>query len=486
MTAGGNGADRFAFLDTIRELPSLPQVLVAVSRVAADPSSSAPDLAEVILKDQALTLKVLRIANSAQYALTAQRVATVSRAVVLLGFESVRAIALGIGAYHLLSTLERGGRILEGFWTHAVATAVLAQDLARLMGIEVPEEAFVAGLLHDVGKVVLAEHDPFAAAGVYGFGLSGPALLAAETAAFGVDHVEAGAELARRWELPEMLRIAIGRHHRHYPAPPQDRGDRLAFLVGVARGLSEPLRDGKASPRDLASGTARLLRKPVGNLLELLQGAPKRIAEFARFFDLRVDDLKTYTLWVEDENRRLHEAQSREEAVRRRSERQQAEMGAIRDVHAMLLDRHPPAAVAERVLRAVAEVSGARRVVLGRLAGVPGIVVAWAWHGEVTPGFSGSFHFRLQDGGAVAEALTRRSAVNVFDRGLPYFQRLLSTAEADALDAPSFALVPLVAAGEPIGVLYADRGEGDEPFVDDELQTLTTLADLASLALRGP
>ena len=475
---------RLAFLDGIRELPSLPQILVRVSRVASDPSSSAADLADVILKDQAMTLKVLRIANSAQYALYSQRVATVSRAVVLLGFESVRAMALGIGAFHLLSSLKRGGGILERFWSHAIATAVVSQDLAELLGVPVPEEAFVAGLLHDVGKLVLAEHAPDRAQGVYGVEIPGPELLRCELRVFGVTHVEVGEELARRWDLPDVLRKSVARHHRHFSAPPTDPGDRLAFLVGVAKTLAHGVTDRPDDPRDLAAKMARVIRKPVGSLTAVLQAVPAKIHEFAKFFEIQIDDLTTYTLWVEGENQRLQEAFQRQETGRRSAERRHAEMAAIREVHALLLEGATEEAVAARVLRACREAAGGRRVLFGRPAGLPPTVRPSWRQGDLTPEFVERFQFPLAEGGILAGAIESGHPVHVFDTQLPYFQRVLTRREAAAFDAPSFAVVPISVRGDAAGVLYADRQPGDEPFSEEEMETLATLANLLGLALR--
>ncbi len=479
----GRGDDRFSFLDRMEELPSLPQVLVGVSRVASDPTSSAADLAEVILKDQALTMKVLRVANSARYGVSAQRITTVSRAVVLLGFQSVRAIAVGLGAYQLLSALRRGGQVLRSFWIHAVATAVVCQDLAELLRYEVPEEAFVAGLLHDVGKLVLAEHDPKTASGVYDGSVRGPALLREETRAFGVNHVEVGAEIARRWELPDVLVRAIEQHHRHFSAPPPDRGDRLAFLVSVGKALAEPLWAGKEAPRNLASAMARVVRKPVGLLLAVLQEVPSRIGTYAEFFDLKVEDLETYTLWVEQENQRLRRGLADKEAARRRAERQEAELAAVREIHGLLLKGVEPGSVVRRVLRACRDVAGASRAVACKLQGRPlrlGVVAA---EGDVTPPFLEGLARLDPEGGLLGMAVEQGQPVAVFDRELPYFTRLMTPEENSVFDSPSFALLPFGPEGRPRGILYADRDPGDEPFSDDEVESLGTLADLAALAL---
>lgn len=470
-------------LDKIKDLPSLPQVLVGVSKIARDPKSSASNLAEVILKDQALTLKILKIANSAQYSLSGHQVGTVSRAVVLLGFDSVRSIALGLGAFHLLSSMNRGGGVLKDFWTHAVSTAVVAQDLAEFMGMQVIEEVFVAGLLHDVGKLVLAEYDPEKACSIYAGNLSGPGLLAAETREFGINHIDMGKELAVRWKLPEDLLAAIVRHHNHFPAPPTERGDQMAFLVGVAKVLARPLWDGNADPRELASKMARVLRKPVGPLMRTLEKAPKAMETFAQFFEIQVEDLKTYTLWVEEENRRLTDVFQNQEEERRLIEKRQAEMSAMKDSHELLLQEADVDKVVSRTLKGMREAAGARRVLLCRMLNNE-LKPAWGQGETGMPSLS-KFSFKppFQEG-IVAHALTRGQAINVFDVDLPYFQRLFSQEEKDIFDAPAFALLPLKIGKEILGLLYADRKKEDDPFNDADMEILRNLLSLAAIALQ--
>lgn len=477
-------SDRFDFLDEVNDLPSLPQVLVRISKVASGSNSNATELANVILKDQAVTLKVLRIANSARYSLYAQRVTTVSRAIFLLGFESVRAIAVGVGAFHLLSALERGGKLLENFWRDAMTTAVVCQELADLLAYGVAEEAFVAGLLHDIGKLILAQHSPVQAGALYGSSLTGPALLAAEKQHFGVDHTEVAAELARRWELPEVLQKAMALHHRAFPTPPPDRGELLAFVIGVAKSITMPLPSDLEELRELAAKVARILRKPVGTVLATLKGLPEKIRDSASFYDIEVEDLKAYTLWVENENSKLNQEFERQEEERRKVHSRKAEREAVREVHAMLLQGATRDGVALRVLRAAREAAGSRRAVAALLKGTPGeFKSAWS-DGDVTPEFLEKFRFPASDEGIFSELARSKQPIHVFDKKMAYFTRMLSARERRVLDAPSFALLPLLRGNETIGALYADRSEGDAPFSDEEVETLASLADLLSLALR--
>jgi GAF domain-containing protein len=347
------------------------------------------------------------------------------------------------------------------------------------------EEAFVAGLLHDVGKLILAEHDPNAAAAVYGGRTVGPQLLAGERAAFGVDHTEVAGELGRRWELPEVLQKAMTQHHRHYTAPPADRGDLLAFLVGASKTAAASLGTGSEDLRELASKMARILRKPVGSVLGVLKDLPEKIRTYAGFFEIEVDDLKAYTLWVEGENQKLSNAFSQQEEERRRLEARRAEMAAIREVHAMLVQGDGADAAARRALRAAREITGSRRSVVA-LPSQEGVALVPAWSdGDVTPQFLGAFRFPLEGQGVFAEVLRGGQAIHVFDANLTYYKPLVSAHEPNTLDPPSFAVLPHLKGGQTAGVFYADRSEGDDPFTDEDMESLSALADLVGLALRN-
>jgi putative nucleotidyltransferase with HDIG domain len=475
---------KFEILDKIEELPSLPQVLVGISKVASDPKSSADDLANMILNDQALTLKVLRIANSAHYAMYSQRITTVSKAVVLLGFQTVKAIALGAEMYRLLSTLVKAGKILERFWKDAISVAVASQEIGRLLGVATAEEAFVAGLLHDIGKLILAQHNPEMAREIYSLELPGQALLDAETAAFGVNHAEIGGELARRWELPPEIRSAMEDHHKHFPKLPNTGGEQLAFIVAVAKTMVAPI--GEADPlkhRALAAKIARVLIKPVGLVLETLKVLPEKIGNYAEFFDIQVDDLKVYTLWVEQENQRLSSQSFDQEKIQREQQRQKALMSTVREIHALLLSQQGVATIAGKVAVCARDVIGVNRVLVCTLMG--GGQIEGLWHaGDVEQSFTDGFRRALVGKGLISQVLIDSQPLNVLDASIPYFSRMLTTEEQELLDSPCLVVLPVLVRKEISGLIYVDRETTDEPFDDEEVANLQTLADMLALAIK--
>ena len=218
-----NSADVFEQIEKMGELPSLPQHLLRIQQVATDTRSSAEDLAQCILQDQALTMRVLRVVNSAMYQRRNQeRVRTVRRAVIIMGFETVRKLALGLSVFDMMSKLSRSP-YLATITKHSLLAAGFAQLLAEESGRVMPEEAFVTALIHDIGKVVLLECSPAAMDDVLHSKAGGVPALEAERRYFGITHDRAGRRLAARWGLPQELQNAIGDHHDIDPLNPPRR-----------------------------------------------------------------------------------------------------------------------------------------------------------------------------------------------------------------------------------------------------------------------
>src|SRR5438105_9538731 len=194
-----------------KNLPTIPAVLARVLGLVEREDSSTRDLVDLIEHDQALTGKMLRLANSAFFG-QSRRVATIPRAVMLLGFSTVRNLALGVKVWDAMAHGIPPER-LEELWTHAVMVAVASKVLAAKLAAGDPDEAFTAGLLHDVGRLVLATRfkDAYwtAAARAGGAG----SMIDVEQEAFGVHHAEVGGWLLEAWGLPPSIVEAARLHH---------------------------------------------------------------------------------------------------------------------------------------------------------------------------------------------------------------------------------------------------------------------------------
>lgn len=192
------------------ELAPQPTTAELVLRVAEDPNADGHRLARVIETDPALAARVLRLANSAYYG-ASRKVASVQHAVVMLGFPTVRALALS-AALGVLDEAHDPGPL--GFWPHALSTAAAASVIAKRLAHNTAD-AFTAGLLHDVGAMLLYRRNPraFAATQMAGDGTRITDILLAELSTFGTTHTQAGAAALDAWGLPGAVVEAVATHH---------------------------------------------------------------------------------------------------------------------------------------------------------------------------------------------------------------------------------------------------------------------------------
>ena len=217
-------------LDEVVTLPSLPTTVSRITELINDPASNLSDVAEVIQTDPAMALKTLRLVNSAYYGV-GQRVDTVDHAVSMLGIKVIRNLAYTAAVFE---TFQRGsGELLH----HSVTTGIAMRSLvecAPCRGIVDPDEAFVYGLLHDVGKILIYEFLPKEAesAILMSHARKMP-MFEAERAVIGVDHAAIGSRLIEKWNLSPQLAAALAGHHDLSVC--DDPGDRrLAAALGIA------------------------------------------------------------------------------------------------------------------------------------------------------------------------------------------------------------------------------------------------------------
>lgn len=234
-------------IDAISHIATLPEVTIKIIELVEDPSSTAQDLQQIIQNDAALCSRILKVVNSSFYGLPGQ-VSTVERAIVLLGLNAVKNIAVSAS----MSTLFRGGRICpvldaRDLWLHAVCTATISKLLADELRLAVADEAFLAGLVHDIGLLVELQYDRArfvkvvnaAAPGTDGF--STESFRDIEREIFNADHQEFGRGLCNKWRFPDIFIQAAGYHHEPLELPAGQRS--MACLIHVADRIAGSLDD---------------------------------------------------------------------------------------------------------------------------------------------------------------------------------------------------------------------------------------------------
>lgn len=203
-------------LARIGDIATLPEVTMKIISIVDDPKSTARDLHNIVKNDPALATRVLKVVNSAFYGLPGQ-VSEIDRAIVLLGLSAVKNIAISAS----ISRLFTAERISEKFsardiWKHSVGVAVATRQFCCLVGKRpFAEEAFLAGLIHDLGLLVERQAFPEQLTEIIRqAGRGTRTFCELETEIVGVDHQALGAALAAKWKFPRMLQIVLGYHHK--------------------------------------------------------------------------------------------------------------------------------------------------------------------------------------------------------------------------------------------------------------------------------
>lgn len=226
--------DILAKLDQADEIFSLPQTLLEILQEVENDDWSAKSMAAIITKDPGLTARVLKMANSSFYS-RGNEISSVNRAVLVLGASMVKCLALSVAIFNPPRELkDKGGFDIRTLYTHFLSTAIAARQLAEKTGFAKSEEAFTAGLLHDIGVIYILKVSPMEYADILKEHESGKDLVKMERELFDTDHAEIGYLISRKWKLPASLQNAIGNHHRITGYDSHASYDRLDQIVALA------------------------------------------------------------------------------------------------------------------------------------------------------------------------------------------------------------------------------------------------------------
>jgi len=299
-------------LGGIEKLPMLPAVAVRLLEVTEDENSSALDLAKLIETDQALAAKTMRMANSAYYGRSG-KISTLRDAVALVGFGALRSTILTVFFMDVFKgTANDTGLDTEAFWLHSLACAICGREIGRKIRgpASFAEEAFVCGMLHDTGKILLNNYLP----GDYKKVVDAVAtqnltIAEAEQAVLDVDHAQVGSELLRLWRLPEHETRAIHLHH-HPPTEKagQDPGARLAEVVRLADTIVRIQKIGSGGdeiPRFIEPKALASLGLTKEEVSQLAAELDDKVWETAQTMGVKKDEKKSYFDLLTESNREL-------------------------------------------------------------------------------------------------------------------------------------------------------------------------------------
>ena len=221
-------------INEVQKLPTLPAVANKVTKLLKDPTCTAIRVSEVIDKDPSLTIRVLRLVNSAFYSMRSE-ITNVRHAVALLGFKTISQMVITISVFDVF----KGGYGREfdrvGFWKHSIGCAVISQKIAQLTNYAGVDDCFTAGLLHDIGKVVVDQYLHEEMERVIQLTQEREISFAdAEKEIMGVNHADIGGQVMENWRIPTPIVVAVKYHH-HILEEGENRENAHDPIVDIVR-----------------------------------------------------------------------------------------------------------------------------------------------------------------------------------------------------------------------------------------------------------
>lgn len=226
-------------LANVYNLPAMSRVMMEVSNLLDDPATSTATLGEMVGKDQGLATKILSIANSPLYGLP-RKVSTIDFAILIIGYQDIKNIVIALSMIESFKNKTDKNLDQKEFWLHSIITGNAAKRIAEDLGYRIGSEAFVGGLLHDLGIPVIHKyfHSQFEAI-LNEVNENGKTYIEAESELLGYSHQDIGKFLAEKWNLPDNLGNSVLNHHQ--PSKAEDQNKELAAVIHLADYMTQKL-----------------------------------------------------------------------------------------------------------------------------------------------------------------------------------------------------------------------------------------------------
>ncbi len=437
------------------DLPVLPKIVSEISEATRDDSSAAEDLADIILKDQTLTARVLRMINSVPYHRRV-KATTISQAVILIGFDAIRNLAISIALYGML---DRKSESLTMLYRHSLTVAVLCRILAERIAYPEPEEALIAGLIHDIGRLVLVKYFPEEYKRIESQVSAGKSRTEAEVEVIGANHAQIGEEILSEWKLAETLRNATGSHHtltRHREV--------LANVVKLANVMAHEIwSDEIQSVKSIDFAHQVLTLRPT-DLEWAREELQVRFKEYAKIFESDASEL-------EDDDAAKAQRVADQKAL---------ELDCLADISRVMVSGasrdHIMTTICEGAFRGI----GFDRVMLMFIDEKRKELVVRHAAGA---GSDGMINLRFPANvGVIGKCVKERRTERVNASG----EKARPQEPSDpikAVESRDFVCVPIISGGQGVGAFVVDNGLSRRPVTDDALISLQTFANQVAIAM---
>jgi HD-like signal output (HDOD) protein len=238
MTTNNNNKNRDRLIKKIEELPTLPIISHKIMDIIRNEDAPFKELVGIVEKDQALALKILKIANSSFYGFLS-RISSLEHALVLLGANEVKSIVLGSSVYNFFSNAKSDGFDRRRFWEHSILCSQIAKFLGTYFNLQNDDSLFLSGLIHDMGKVVIDQyfHEEFLQIIEY-ISSKNTTFSNAEKEILGTTHYQIAAKLLKQWKFPTKVIMQVFYHHAPWYDKNYETNAIILYLANIFTKLS--------------------------------------------------------------------------------------------------------------------------------------------------------------------------------------------------------------------------------------------------------
>ncbi|MBX3604682.1 MAG: HDOD domain-containing protein [Piscinibacter sp.] len=527
---GGNSGTLDFLLRRMRhksDFPALSDSVARIQRIASSEHESLASLSSEILKDVALTNKLLRLVNTAHFSHAGGgSISTVSRAVALVGFVGIRNMALSLVLLEHMQDKEQAGQLKEEF-LRALMAGSLAGELCH--SVRDGEEAFIGALFQNLGRLLTEYYFPEEARQIRSLASAGrregsgslTALLNAETSAsisvLGLSFEDLGLGIAKSWGLPDTLQRCMRRPEGEPPTRVPDKpAERLRCLAVAANELTDTLLRTEGDPTAALAAAAERHARALGltarEIASATDNARQRLAQLAQAMNLQVsagsparrlfatvvvdppvrpdDTLTPHQLQatVAAFQGTLTESPSEEQAAAeaRRADAADVLAAGIADITNSMVDSFKLNEVLRMILETMFRALGFRRIVFCLRDPKTETLTGRFGLGEGADRVAAAFKVPLKGGSDLFAAVCSKGADTLIsDATVPNIAARLPVWYRSGVDAPAFLLLPLLLKGAPFALIYADKAQpGGIDLGEKELSLLRTLRNQAVMAFR--
>ncbi len=497
MSTGQRKKEYLKYVEQKGNLESYSPIALKIKQVAEDPNASAADLANVILHDHALTTKVLKLANSSYYAHYRRQITTLTHAIVLMGFNTIRNMALTLS---IIERFQRGGITskfdMRQFWIHSLSAAICATRLAEKVGYKAKEEAYVAGFLHDLGRLAIGAFTPIDYEKIYEREARGIPSLQAELQIIGVYHSEVGAHLARQWNFPETLVNVIEGHHRIGMTEDKRSGDALIDIVFIANLMAHRIfpsdRGGKVYIRDLKRQALFWFRLQGEEVDDIIESVKSDIIETAEELaipvsgrDIKSMQQRTIAQDAEETPPEIKPEDRKEfDSLRAALHRKEIENKLMLELTRAYLSATSSEEVLTCLTESIYRHGLFTKVLLMQVNRSDGVLEATLGYGVPSQQtVKGLFCRFSNEENLFIQTMNKGKPELVVDVTKPVYQDRLGRDFIKDFNIGIFAAVPIVLRDQAEAVLIVGYPSGDLIITDEMVETVDTLAQQAGIAM---